>query len=186
MAITERRLSLEEFLRLPEEKPHLELVDGAVKQKVAPQWLHGLLQVGFGARINEHAWPRQLAVAFTEIREAFERDSLVPDIGVYRWERVPRTETGEVTNGPPSPPNIAIEIRSPGQSIGDLVDKCRRYLTHGTDLALIVVPERRTVILVRADESVTTLRGDDRIDLAPVLPEFELTVRELFEMLVMG
>ncbi|MBA2449520.1 MAG: Uma2 family endonuclease [Chloroflexi bacterium] len=177
---------MEEFLQLPEEKPYLELVDGVVKQKAAPQWLHGLLQLGFGAGINQHAWPRQLAVAFSEIREAFGRDSLVPDIGVYRWERVPRTEAGEVVNGPPTPPNIAIEIRSPDQGIGDLVDKCRRFLAHGTELALVVVPEHRTVILVRADESVTTLRGDDRIDLSPVLPDFELTVRELFEMLVMG
>jgi Uma2 family endonuclease len=186
VAITERRLSLEEFLKLPEEKPYLELVDGVVRQKVAPQWLHGLLQVGFGARINEHARPRKLAVAFTEIREAFGRDSLVPDIGVYRWERVPRTEAGEVTNGPPIPPDIAIEIRSPGQSIADLLDKCRRYLAHGTELALVVVPERRTVIPVRIDGSATTLRRADRIDLSPVLPDFELTVREPFEMLVMG
>jgi hypothetical protein len=36
MAITQRRLTLEEFLKLPEEKPYLELIDGVVRQKVAP------------------------------------------------------------------------------------------------------------------------------------------------------
>ena len=32
MAITQRRMTLEEFLRLPEEKPYLELIDGMVVQ----------------------------------------------------------------------------------------------------------------------------------------------------------
>jgi hypothetical protein len=45
VAITERRMTLEEFLKLPEidEKPYLELVDGVVrrKQSMAPQWLQG-------------------------------------------------------------------------------------------------------------------------------------------------
>ena len=185
MAITQRRLTLEEFLKLPEEKPYLELIDGVVRQKVAPQWLHALLQPLLAAAINRHAWPRKLAVAFTEIREAFGRDSLVPDIGVYRWERVPRTASGEVTNGPPTPPDIAVEIRSPGQPIDDLVDKCRHYLAHGAELALVVDPDSRTVTLVRAAGGPATLRGEDRIDLSPVLPDFELTVRDLFEMLQM-
>ncbi len=89
-----------------------------------------------------------------------------------------------MTNGPPTPPDIAIEIRSPGQSIAELVDKGRRYLAHGAELALVVDPDSRTVVLVRADGPESTLRADDRIDLSPLLPEFELTVRALFEMLL--
>ena len=183
MAITERRLTLEEFLKLPEEKPALELVDGVVTQKVAPQWQHGWLQPGLAAMINGYAVPRKLAAALTEIREAFGRDSLVPDVGVYRWERLPRTEAGRLVNAAPAPPDVAIEIRSPDQSVGELVDKCRRYLTHGAQLTLVVDPEIESVIRVAADRSPVTLGGDDRIDLGPVLPDFDLTVRAVFETL---
>ncbi|MBA2447513.1 MAG: Uma2 family endonuclease [Chloroflexi bacterium] len=62
MTVGQRRLTLEEFLELPEESPALELIDGMVTQKVAPQWLHGLLQVGFAGLINDYARPRKLAI----------------------------------------------------------------------------------------------------------------------------
>ncbi|MBA2448367.1 MAG: Uma2 family endonuclease [Chloroflexi bacterium] len=183
MAIADRRLTLEEFLALPEEKPALELLDGVVRQKVAPQWLHSRFQYGFAERINRFAEPRKLASAFPELREASGRDSLVPDLAVYRWERIPRTATGRLVNAAPTPPDIAIEIRSPGQRLGDLIDKCRRYLTHGAQLGFVVDPNGETVTRVAPEGSPTTLRGDDRIDLGPVLPDFELTVRDLFATL---
>lgn len=46
MTITERRMSLEEFLALPEidEKPYLEFHDGVVTQKASPKLRHGLLE----------------------------------------------------------------------------------------------------------------------------------------------
>ena len=46
MALTERRTSLEEFLKLPEEKPALEYFDGKVTQKVSPKTRH---RTGFKA-----------------------------------------------------------------------------------------------------------------------------------------
>lgn len=183
MAITERRLTLDAFLRLPEESPALELIDGVVSQKVAPQWLHGWFQYALAAFINQFAGPRKLAWAFTEIREASGRDSLVPDVGVYRWARIPRTATGRLTNAPPAPPDIAIEIISPGQSRAELIAKGRRYLSHGVQTVLIVDPDAEAIILLDPDGDTRTLRGDDRIDLDAVLPGFELTVRTLFDTL---
>ncbi len=182
MTAVQRRLSLQEFLELPDESPALELIDGTVTQKVAPQWLHGLLQGSLTAAINGYAWPKKLAVAFPEIREAFGRDSLAPDIGVYRWERIPRT-AGKLVNAPPIPPDIAIEIISPGQTVSELIRKGRRYLAHRVQTIVIVHPEAESVVLLRSDGSPVTLRGDDRIDLDAVLPGFELTVQALFDVL---
>jgi Uma2 family endonuclease len=183
MTVGQRRLTLEEFLELPEESPALELIDGMVTQKVAPQWLHGRLQYGAAAIINGFAEPRKLALAFPEIREAHGRDSLVPDIGVYRWERIPRTATGRLTNAPPLPPDIAIEIISPGQTVAEMVDKGRRYLDHGVEIVVIVNPGPETITLLHAGGGPTTVRGEDRIDLEAVLPGFELSVRALFDTL---
>ena len=44
MAISQRRLTLAEFLELPEQKPALEYETGAVKQKVSPKAPHSRLQ----------------------------------------------------------------------------------------------------------------------------------------------
>ena len=40
---------------------------------------------------------------------------------MYLWDRIPRTESGEVANRFYAPPDIAIEIVSPEQSVNGLV-----------------------------------------------------------------
>ena len=182
MAIT-RRMTAEEFLRLPEEKPYLELIDGEVRQKVSPQEQHGSLQVDLAAAINGYARPRKLGWAFAELRGRFGEDVMLPDVSVYRWDRIPRDARGRVANLYAGPPDVAVEIVSPDQSVREMVDKCRRYLAHGVEIALTVDPDAESVVRVHPDGATTTLRDDDRIDLGPVLPGFELTVRHLFDML---
>jgi Uma2 family endonuclease len=182
MAITQR-MTLEQFLELPEEKPALELIDGVVVQKVAPQWEHSVLQFQVARLFNVFAQPLKLAFAVPELRASYGRDSLVPDVAVYRWERIPRNELGEVVSDPPETADIAVEIVSPSQRVRDLVDKCRRYIANGTSIALVVDPETRVVVRLGPDGRVETLRGNDRIDLDLVLPGFRLTVQELFAML---
>src|SRR5437764_5476383 len=119
MAITRRGLTLAEFLRLPEEKPALEFQDGMVTQKVSPQGQHGWLQGKLAELFNHFAEPLRLARAFTETRVTFDGASLVPDVVVYRWDRIPRTPAGEVANRFTEPPDLAVEIGSPDQSVAE-------------------------------------------------------------------
>ena len=183
MAITKRRMTVEEFLELPEEKPYLELVDGEVVQKPVPQEEHGWLQSILAELFNGFGRRRKIAAALTELQGIYGRDVLLPDVAVYRWERLPRTAEGRLANVHGGPPDIAIEIVSPGQSVAQMIAKCRRYLANGVRIALVVDPQTESVTLLRPDRSVTTLRGGDRIDLDAILPGFELTVRELFDTL---
>src|SRR5947208_1777259 len=109
MAMPQRRMTLEEFLQLPEEKPALEFIDGTVTQKVAPQGQHSRLQYSITERFNRFAEPRQLASAFPELRTTYAGRSPVPDVAVYRWDRVPVDAAGDVANVFLEPPDIAIE-----------------------------------------------------------------------------
>ncbi len=59
MAISQR-LTLDEFLRLPEEEPALELIDGRITQKVAPQGEHSVLKCDVAERVNRFARPKIL------------------------------------------------------------------------------------------------------------------------------
>ena len=133
--------------------------------------------------IDRHARPRKLAIAATELRATVGPDSLVPDVAVYRRERIPRGDDGKLANVLPETPDVAIEIVSPGQTIREMVDGCRRYLANGARIALAVDPDREAIVRVQRDGSTRTLRGDDRLDLSPVLPDFELTTRDLFDAL---
>lgn len=94
MAIAQRRLTLEEFLKRPERKPALEYIDGKVTQKVAPNAWHSVLQLWIGSWINQHCVARKLAMAFPELRTTFSGSSPVPDVSVVRWERLPRDAAG--------------------------------------------------------------------------------------------
>lgn len=132
--------------------------------------------------IDAFAEPIKLASAFTELRITFGGRSYVPDVVVYRWERIPRAPDGRVLLHPVTPPDIAIEILSPDQTAAALSRRCRWCVENGVEISLLIDPERRTVRLFRTGLTAL-LRENDRIDLDDVLPGFELTVRELFAIL---
>jgi Uma2 family endonuclease len=180
MTVTPKRMSLAEFLQQPEVKPARELRNGVVSQKVAPSFPHGSLQMWFGYQVDMFAEPLELARAFTESRVVLGGDTYIPDVVVYRWERLPTDEHGELQFHATTPPDIVVEIVSPGESVRSQLDKCREYIGHGVLIALLIVPGRRTVHVLRAGSEIGPLREGDAIDVTVVLPGFEMTVSDLF------
>ena len=183
MAIVPQGLTLDEFLKLPEEEPALEFEDGVVIQKVSPKGQHSALQSDVVELFNRFARPRKLARAFTELRATYGGHSYVPDVAVYRWERIPRTDAGEVADDFFEPPDIAVEVVSPEQSVNALVRRCLWYVDHGVRLALLIDPDDRSVIVFRPVPQPSALQAPDRIDVADVLPGLQLAVADLFAAL---
>jgi len=180
MAIASQRLSLEAFLRLPEQEPPLEFWHGEVTQKVPPMGPHGAIQFGFGERMSQAAGPGRPLRIFTETRLIFAGVSTVPDFVVYRRERVPRDARGQVAEYFRTPPDVAVEIVSPGQSRTRLMARCRWYVAQGVRLAVFADPRRRVVRLFRPGQESGDCRGADLLDLTDVLPGFTLTVDDFF------
>jgi Uma2 family endonuclease len=180
MALAPKALTLEEFLRLPEEKPALEYFHGVVEQKMSPKTDHSALQAELTERINAVARHTRIARAFPELRTTFGGESPVPDVSVFRWDRLPRDARGRLIQDLVIPPDIAIEILSPGQTRGTLMDRCRWYVANGVELALLVNSGRGTILAFRPGGTEQEWRGLDRIDLDPVVPRFHLTVEDLF------
>jgi Uma2 family endonuclease len=183
MAISQR-LTLEEFLQLPEKKPALEYEDGRVTQKVSPQGKHSTLQAGTVDLFDRFTVPRKLAKAFPELRTTFGGYSRVPDVSVYLWDRIPLDASGEVADEFFIPPDIAVEILSPEQRVNALVRRCSWYVAQGVRAALLLTPADHSVRFFRPGHEMTILRADDRIDLQDVLPGFEVTVQDLFAPLI--
>jgi Uma2 family endonuclease len=125
VAIEQRRMTLDEFLALPEEEPALELeAGGMVTQKESPNGKHSSLQRGLIRLFDVFAEPRRIALALPELRTVFGGAAYVPDVSVYRWERIAWTGDGEVPDDFTQPRDIAIEIVSPGQNVTRLVRRC--------------------------------------------------------------
>ncbi len=183
MVVSPKRMTLEQFLKLPEEEPALEFDDGVVTQKVSPKGQHSILQAELVERLNRFARPLRLARAFPELRATFGGASRVPDVAVYRWDRIPVDARGRVVNDFREAPDIAVEIVSPEQSTNALVRRCLWYVGNGVRIALLVDPADESVLVFRPDQTPQARRGPDQLDLRDVVPDFELTVQELFDSL---
>lgn len=97
MALAQQGLTLEEFLRLPEQEPALE-EEGRILQKVALKGRHSRLQYRIAEYFNRFAEPRKLALAFPELLVTFGGRSYVPDVAVYLWDRIPADTAGSPMN----------------------------------------------------------------------------------------
>ncbi|HEV8635645.1 MAG TPA: Uma2 family endonuclease, partial [Chloroflexota bacterium] len=167
--------------------PALEYEDGVVTQKVSPKRRHGALQVEFAELVNAFARPRRLARAFTETRVVLRGRSYVPDVVVYRWDRVPLDPSGEIQDGNfETPPDVAVEVLSPGQSMTKAVDRCSWYVRNGAPASVLIVPEDRAILLFRPGAPPQVVQGTERLELDEVLSGFQLTADQLFGALRMS
>jgi Uma2 family endonuclease len=178
------RMTLEEFLALPEEEPALEYEDGEVTQKVSPNIWHSGVQNGIAEWINGYARPRRLARAFPELRARFPRASRVPDVAVYVWDRIPRDDTGKIVFTTASaPPDIAIEVVSPGQRINAVIRRLLAYVAEGVRVAVSVDPDDESVVVVRPDTMPLALSGKEVLDLGDDVAGLQTPVARLFDAL---
>ncbi len=173
-------LSLEQFLRLPEAKPALEYIDGKVVQKVAARRAHSALQVDLGGTLREYARPRHLGRGYTELRCTFGGRSLVPDLTFFAPGRIPRDDQGQQVDDVFLPPDLAVEIISPGQTIKNLVARLTWCVRHGVRLGWLIQPRKRRVYVIRPNRPVETLEVGQELDGAEVLPGFRLALATMF------
>jgi Uma2 family endonuclease len=172
-------MSIHEIV-LAETEPETEWILGRAVRKVSPFRTHALLQAALSAVMR--AWADGRGDAGTEWRfrpaPAGEiRRPLVPDISYVSDARLAGLE-GHDLEAPPFSPDVAVEIRSPGDRARNLEHKIAVYLATGSTLVIIVDPRDRTVRLHDAD-GIRVLHGDDVIE-HPAMPGFALALPALF------
>jgi|ERR687885_343580 Uma2 family endonuclease len=180
---SDSKLSLEEFLKLPETKPASEYIDGHIYQKPMPQGEHSTLQSRLTAAINQVGIPQKLAHAFTELRCTFGGGSVVPDIAVFEWQRIPLRPNGRIENRFLITPDWTIEILSPDQSPNRVIKKISFCLKHGTKLGWFIDPEDESVSVFQSNQLPEVKYNTDTLPILSVLGDWELSVAELFTWL---
>ena len=176
-------ITLEEFLRLPEQKPVLEFIDGRIEAKVSPQTRHSVLTLRLMDRLNAFGEPLGLGLALPEPRCTFDGRSIVPDVTFLAEAHIPLGDNGEYRDEVHRPPDLHIEILSPDQSARRCREKLVHSTSHGCPLGWFIDPDRRVVELYRDGQAVV-VSGDHVLEGDPVLPGFRLPVSELFGWLV--
>lgn len=183
MVSTSTKISLDEFLQLPETKPASEYINGQVYQKPMPQGEHSTLQGSLITAINQIAKPSKIGYAFPELCCTFGGAVIVPDVTVFEWSRIPLLPNGRITNRFNIPPDWVIEILSPDQSPSHVIRKITFCLNHGTKLGWFVDPHGEAVTVFQPNQLPEFKEGQDILPVLDVIKEWKLSVANLFSLL---
>ncbi len=149
LAQVKPNITLEQFLEYPETKPYSEYLNEKIEQKPMPQGQHSVLQGRLCSTINEVVLANKVAYALPELRCTFAGVSIVPDISVFTWERIPKNEQGKIANRFQTYPDWAIEILSPEQSANKVIRKIIFCLEQGTQLGWLIDPENESIMIFK-------------------------------------
>jgi Uma2 family endonuclease len=176
---TTKPASLEAFLSLPETKPACEFLDEKIIQKPMPQGKHSRLQIKLSTSINQVVEIPKIAYAFSELRCTFGGASIIPDISVFRWERIPRDKSGQVANRFQIYPDWAIEILSPDQRQNQVLANLLHCVDHGTELGWLLDPKDENILVISGDRRIQIFKSADTL---PVLNgiNLEITTEQIF------
>ncbi len=180
MAIETRLYTAEEFELLADSEENsdrlLELVNGEIEEKM-PTEEHSVIAVNIAAYLWNFVVPRKLGRVGAETRYRRPEDKYnarIPDVS-FSSARVPLTKRGSTPNFP----DLAIEIKSPDDSLMKLRDKAHFFLLNGTKMFWIVIPDKQLVEVYTAEEEAI-YTAEDTLNGGDVLPEFTLAVKDIF------
>jgi len=152
---TRTRLSLDEFLALPGiDERRLELLDGEVYEKVSPRWGHGNLAGELYVLLREHGFASVEPRAIIPSSATMDASAPLPDLAFYREKRP------DVFDWMREPPDIAVEVLSPGQRRPEIRAKVDAYLAFGVKSVWVFDLERETLDVYEDGSRRTLGRGD--------------------------
>jgi Uma2 family endonuclease len=176
---TRQKLTLEEFLRLPEFDESFELVDGEVVLKMSPKFFHSRLTSVFWSELS--SWSSgigQVAIEWSVVLKRRGQDWVpVPDLLYVSYDRL----AADWLEDSPCPvlPELAIEIVSPEQTFNQLVQKATDYLSAGLDRVWVVYPPMRSITVFYPDRPPETYQGD-RLLTDEIFPNLTVTAEQFF------
>ena len=143
--------------------------------------MHGWLAIKLGGRLDEHVTRLGLGTVLVEAGYVLERgpDTVRgPDVSFVSAARLPPDRIPEQFIS--GPPDLAVEILSPGDLWSAIEEKVADYLTGGARRVWVVDPRERRVIVRYADRPPRALTDRDILDGEDVVPGFALPLAELF------
>ena len=178
--ITDQELTLEQFLNLPQDDVTYEFFNGKVTPKMFPKRFHSRLTVALCLILEQ--WRKNQGEVGIEWSVILEKDGKswapVPDLLYISNQRLPLNRFED--EACPFPPELVIEIISPGQTFGELTEKATSYLKAGVDRVWVVDPKAQTITIFSFNYLPETKRQDDSLN-DDLFPDLDVTVGEVFQ-----
>ena len=176
------RLTYEDLELIQEERlgDRHEIINGELVVTPSPAPMHQIVSRELFRLLDRHVRTSELGeVLYAPVDVRLTPDNvLIPDIIFIARDRLhiigPKTIDG--------PPDLVVEILSPGTRHRDLDTKRAVYARFGVQEYWLVDPDARTVaVLVLAGNKFERISGGEAGSITSrVLPEFALTVKDVF------
>ena len=179
------RMTYDDLLALPDDGLRHELIDGEHFVTPSPASRHQIILANLYRHVGPHAYVTKCGVTlFAPYDIVFTKyDVVEPDLMYFSKDRYAEVVTEKNAQGPP---NLAVEILSPGTRRRDEALKRRLYERMKIDEYWIVDPKSETVKIHRLSDGryVRTELSVERDELltTPLLPGLSIPLSALFEM----
>jgi Uma2 family endonuclease len=182
MTTTLQRSTASELFEMPDDGFRYELVKGELRQMSPSGWKHGMVVVNITLLLGQYVKTNRLGVCFgaeTGFKIESDPDTVrAPDLGFISRERIP--DGGVSKSFWPGPPDLAVEVVSPGDTRREVNEKVADWLEAGAQAVWVINPKQRGVTVYRSMTDVTRLSEEDELDGGDVVPGFHCKVSEIF------
>jgi Uma2 family endonuclease len=167
---------------MPDDGYRYELIAGELRKTGPAGWKHGTVAGKLHTRLGQHVEQQQLGrVLGADPGFLIARDPdtvRAPDIAFIHKDRLPAEEPSEAFW--PGAPDLAVEVVSPSDTLGDVDDKVKTWLDAGAAAVWVVNPKWRSVTVYHSAADIKTLTESDDLDGGDVVPGFRCPVRDIF------
>ncbi|HIK07584.1 MAG TPA: Uma2 family endonuclease [Trichormus sp. M33_DOE_039] len=178
----DNQLTLQEFFNLPpgEDDTTYELIDGQAVPKMSPKFFHAKLTHVILALIEERCQSQGLVCPeWAVLLKKQEQDWIpVPDIIYISYERLPSDWNED--EACPVPPDLVIEIISPGQTFGKMAAKAQDYLNANVLRVWVLDSKARSITVFYPDAAPKTYMGEELIQ-DSLFPGWQFTAEQVFQ-----
>ncbi|MEQ8957258.1 MAG: Uma2 family endonuclease [Coleofasciculus sp. C2-GNP5-27] len=156
----------------------LELVDGKILAMGPCDYTSDEIGTEFARQLGNWVRPRRLG-RVTGSSAGFilpNTDLRAPDVSFVRAERLKRSKRDFVE----LVPDLMVEVKSKSDRIPPLAKKIQLFLTLGTQVGILVDPDKLTLTVYRLATQPLVLRDGDILTVPELLPDWELAVSDLW------
>ena len=180
--------TVKDVIRLSEspERRLCELVDGTLVEKPMGA-KESILACEIIFLLRLHARGHDLGVVLGEagMLQLFPGRVRIPDVSFIPWDQIPGRRWPDEPI-PEIPPDLAVEVLSPSNTVGEIRLKLRDYFQAGTRLVWVIDPKKQNARSYTAPETYQTVPKSGSLDGGVVLPGFHVSLPELFGCLRAG
>lgn len=171
-----------DFIERPENADgKYELINGVILKHASASFEHGETALYIGSPLMLFARQHDLGKVAVEVDHYLLPDRFNtrhPDIEFISKARLAEFDP---TQHVPLMPDLAVEIKSPTNSIEELAQKAAYYLQNGSHMVWLVYPETKEVAVYTLANPTPIIYGiSDSLSGGDVLPGFELPVKDIF------